>query len=130
MHVNVHVQLGGAVGRGLRKQDLACGRPYLGYDLDETPPDHSVRSKARARFGVTMYQAFFTEIVRQCEQAGLIQGSTRYLDSTLAKANASLDSVGSRALVAQLTKAAEYVAALWQANPMAPSGAEAAPPHL
>ena len=36
-------------------------RWFLGYDLDETPPDHSVLSKARARFGVTVYQAFFTE---------------------------------------------------------------------
>jgi len=105
-------------------------RWFLGYDLDETPPDHSVLSKARARFGVTAYHAFFTEIVRQCEQAGLLQVSTLYLDSTLVEANASLDSVGSRALVAQLTQAAEYLAALWQANPVAPSGAEAAPPHL
>ena len=28
-------------------------RWFLGYDLDERPPDHSVLSKARARFGVT-----------------------------------------------------------------------------
>src|SRR5438128_11276719 len=36
-------------------------RWFIGYDLDETPPDHSVLSKARARFGVTTYLAFFTE---------------------------------------------------------------------
>jgi hypothetical protein len=23
---------------------------FLGYDIDETPPDHSILSKARARF--------------------------------------------------------------------------------
>src|SRR5207253_763889 len=56
---------------------------FVGYDLDERPPDHSVLSKARARFGVTVYQAFFTEIVRQCEQAGCIRGDRLYLDSTL-----------------------------------------------
>ncbi len=45
-------------------------RWFLGYDLDEVPPDHSVLSKARVRFGLPVYQAFFTEIVRQCERAG------------------------------------------------------------
>ena len=49
---------------------------FVGYDLDERTPDHSVLSKARRRFGVTVYQAFFSEIVRQCERAGLIDGRT------------------------------------------------------
>src|SRR5262245_9074172 len=31
---------------------------FLGYDLDEPTPDHSALSKARRRFGVTVYQAF------------------------------------------------------------------------
>jgi transposase len=104
-------------------------RWFLGYDLDETPPDHSALSKARARFGVTPYQAFFTEIVRQCERAGLVRGDLLYMDSTLVAANASLDSVGARALVAQLAGPAEHVAALWQENPPAPGHPEAAPPH-
>ncbi len=38
-------------------------RWFLGYDLDETPPDHSMLSKARARFGLPVYQAA-TEVVR------------------------------------------------------------------
>src|ERR687893_1253214 len=67
---------------------------FLGYDLDERPPDHSVLSKARARFGVTVYQAFFAEVVRQCERAGLIRGDRLYVDSTLVKANADLATVG------------------------------------
>src|SRR3712207_2275738 len=71
-------------------------RWFVGYDLDEATPDHSVLSKARARFGVTVYQAFFTEIVRQCAQAGLIQGDCLYVDSTLTAANASRDSMGAR----------------------------------
>ncbi len=105
-------------------------RWFLGYDLDETPPDHSVLSKARARFGVTVYQAFFTEIVRQCEQAGLIRGDQLYLDSTLVAANASLDSMGARALVAQLTGVDDHLAAVWRENPTEPDTepAEEAPP--
>jgi transposase len=89
---------------------------FIGYDLDERTPDHSVLSKARRRFGVTVYQAFFTEIVRQCEQAGLIDGRTLYLDSTLLKANAALGSRAARALVAELASVDEHVAALWREN--------------
>ena len=86
-------------------------------------------SKARARFGVTVYQAFFTEVVRQCERAGLVRGDRLYLDSTLVAANASLDSMGARALVAQLGSAGEYLAAVWRDNPGAPAdAAPSAPP--
>jgi transposase len=102
---------------------------FLGYDLDERPPDHSVLSKARRRFGVTTYQAFFAEIVRQCDAAGLIRGDLLYLDSTLVRANAAVSSVGSRALLAQLSTIDDHVAALWREPPEAPAAdAEASPP--
>src|SRR5919201_5716829 len=90
---------------------------FIGYDLDEMPPDHSVLSMARHRFGVTVYQAFFTEIVRQCERAGLIVGQYLYVDSTLVRANADRASVGSRALLEQLASVDEHVTALWRDNP-------------
>ena len=93
---------------------------FIGYDLDERPPDHSVLSKARRRFGVTIYQAFFTEVVRQCVQAGLIAGDRLFADSTLVEANASRESVGSRALRDQLCDVDEHVAALWRDNPSDP----------
>jgi transposase len=99
---------------------------FVGYDLDERPPDHSVLSKARARFGLTAYEAFFAEIVRQCERAGLIRGDRLYLDSTLVEANADLATVGSRALVAQLAGVDEHLAAVWDENPtMAPGTSDA-----
>src|SRR6266508_3003883 len=90
---------------------------FLGYDLDGAPPDHSVLSKARRRFGPTVYQAFFTEVVRQCERAGLVRGDKLDVDSTLVAADACLDSVGSRTLLAQLPEVGAYVARLWQENP-------------
>jgi transposase len=102
-------------------------RWFLGYDLDEATPDHSVLSKARARFGVAVYQAFFTELVRQCEQAGHIRGDRLSADRTLTAANASLDSTGARALVAQLPGADEHLAAVWRDNPGEPE-AETPPP--
>jgi hypothetical protein len=79
-----------------------------------------------------VYQASFTEVVRQCEQAGLVRGDTLYLDSTLVRADAALSSLGSRVLTARLAsaKAGDHVAALWQDNPNDGAAAEAtAPPR-
>lgn len=89
---------------------------FIGYDLDEAVPDHSVLSKARTRYGLTVYQGFFKEIVRQCEQVGLIQGNRVYADSTLVQANADMDSLGSRALLAQLSDIGDHLAKLWEDN--------------
>ena len=97
---------------------------FLGYDLDEPTPDHSVLSKARARFGPTVYQSFFTEVVRQCERAGLIKGDRLYVDSTLVEADASLESVSSRALGTQLPDVAAHIKKLWQDNPIPPASLE------
>jgi transposase len=91
---------------------------FIGYDLDEPIPNHSVLSKARKRFGPTLYLSFFTEIVRQCKEAGLIVGDKLYADSTLVEASASADSIGSRALVTQLSDVASHVEQVWQDNAM------------
>ena len=99
---------------------------FIGYDLDETVPDHSVLSKARKRYGPTVYLAFFKEVVQQCERAGLIRGDKLFADSTLVLANASYDSVGSRALVRQLADIPTHVDRLWQDNPE-PTSAEDSP---
>jgi transposase len=101
-------------------------RWFIGYDPDEAIPDYSVLSKARRRFGPTIYEAFFTDVVRQCEQAGLIRGDRLFVDSTLAAAHADLGRVGSRELIRQLSTVSEHVADLWEENPevAAVAGAE------
>ena len=38
---------------------------FLGWDLDSEIPDHSVLSKARKRWGVELFRAFFERIVWQ-----------------------------------------------------------------
>lgn len=76
-------------------------RWFLGYELDEPIPDHSVLTKARRRFGVEVYERFFSRIVQLCEHAGLIQGDIVFVDSTLTKANASSQGLRSRALLQQ-----------------------------
>jgi transposase len=66
---------------------------FLGYDLDYEVPDHSVLSKARKKWGVEVFESFFHRIVLQCVEAGLVDGSKIFVDSSLVDANASNNSV-------------------------------------
>jgi transposase len=66
---------------------------FLDYDLDDEIPNHSVLSKARARWGVVAFKTFFERIVWQCTQAGLIDGSKLFMDSSMVQADASNNSV-------------------------------------
>ncbi len=66
---------------------------FLEYDLDDAIPNHSVLSKARARWGVEAFKTFFDRIVWQCVQAGLVDGSKIFMDSSLVQADASNNSV-------------------------------------
>jgi transposase len=76
---------------------------FLGYDLDGEVPDHSVLSKARRRWGVEAFRNFFERIVWQCVEAGLVDGSKIFVDSSLVDADASNNSVvDTRSLKVQL----------------------------
>jgi transposase len=66
---------------------------FLGYDLDEEIPDHSVLSKARARWGPEAFGSFFERIVMQCVEAGLVKGEKIFVDASLVDADASNNSV-------------------------------------
>ena len=77
-------------------------RWFLGYELTEPIPDHSVLTKARQQFGPAGYGQFFQRVVGLCRERGLIQGSRLYVDSTLVAADASAKSVQSRTLLGQL----------------------------
>jgi transposase len=66
---------------------------FLGYDLEDEIPNHSVLSKARARWGVKAFKTFFERIVWQCVEAGLVDGSKIFVDASLIDANASNNSV-------------------------------------
>jgi transposase len=66
---------------------------FLGYDLDSEVPNHSVLSKARARWGMEAFRDFFERIVWQCVEAGLVDGRKVFIDSSLVDANASNNSV-------------------------------------
>ena len=66
---------------------------FLGYDLDAEIPNHSVLSKARARWGLAVFRTFFERIVWQCVQAGLVDGEKLFVDASLIDADASNNSI-------------------------------------
>jgi IS5 family transposase len=68
-------------------------RWYIGYDLDETTPNHSVISKARTRFGKKVFEEFFNTVLKICVEQGLVKGEKIFADGTLIKANVSLKSM-------------------------------------
>src|SRR5262245_22676486 len=43
---------------------------FLGYNLDEAIPHHSVLSKARRRWGPEVFRQIFTRTIQQCAEAG------------------------------------------------------------
>ncbi len=66
---------------------------FLGFGLDDEVPDHSVLSKARARWGQAVFESLFVRTVQQCVETGLVEGSKLHLDGSLVDAHASRDLV-------------------------------------
>ncbi|AGA68161.1 transposase [Desulfitobacterium dichloroeliminans LMG P-21439] len=66
-------------------------RWFLGLDLEDKVPDHSVFSQnRRRRFKDTeVFREIFTTVVERCAEAGLIGGECVVMDSTHLKANAA-----------------------------------------
>lgn len=95
---------------------------FLGFDLETEIPDHSVLSKARARWGEEVFQKLFIRMVQQCVGAGLVNGSLLHVDSTIVKASASKDSV--------VTSGPELVQALRQAYQQQRSKLEVLPEEV
>ncbi len=97
-------------------------RWYLGYDFGEATPDHSVLSKARARFGKVVFEAFFEQVLQLCLQAGLVSGEKLFADSTLVDANASIQSLAAREEVFPVQHSpAEHLQLVYSDNPPDPS---------
>ncbi len=73
--------------------DRLSVRWYLGYDLNESLPDHSSLTRIRDRYGITIFRRFFEAIVERCQDDGLIGGKELYADATLVEANADRDNM-------------------------------------
>jgi transposase len=68
---------------------------FLDFDLDDEIPNHSVLSKARKRWGEEVFEELFVSTVRQCVEAGLVDGDKIHMDGSFVEANASRESVRS-----------------------------------
>src|SRR5204863_6575571 len=80
---------------------------FLDYGLDDEVPNHTVLSKARARWGKEVFESLFVHTVSQCVEAGLVDGSKLHVDASLIDANAAKQSVvkGAPELIAALKQA-------------------------
>lgn len=76
-----------------RASDSLGVRLYLGYDLDEELPWHSTISRTRDLIPEKVFEKMFSKILRMCVDKGLVSGEHQSIDSTLVKANASLESL-------------------------------------
>ncbi len=65
----------------------------IGYDLDEEVPNHSIFSKARARFGKKIFKEIFTEILEIAISYGIVSKEDILIDSSIVKADASSGSI-------------------------------------
>ena len=64
-------------------------RWYIGYDLDEEIPNHSIFSKARKRFGKKLFVDIFERILTRCIELGLVSKEGMLINSTIVRADAS-----------------------------------------
>lgn len=96
---------------------------FLDYGLEEKIPDHSVLSKARARWGKEVFESLFVRTVGQCVEAGLVEGSKLHVDASLIDANASKESViqGAPELIAGLKHAYRATESKLEATNTAPN---------
>jgi transposase len=100
-------------------------RWFTRLGFEEEIPDHSTFSKNRhGRFRQCgVFRKVFEEIVRRCQEAGLVEGRKLAVDGTLVGANASNQSRVPREKlveVAQISRTVqEYLAELERQNPVA-----------
>ena len=76
-----------------KANDSLAARYFIGYDIDEKLPWHSTISRTRVLISKETFEMIFSRILELCNQSGLIEGKHQSIDSTLVKANASLESV-------------------------------------
>jgi transposase len=75
-------------------------RLYLKYDIDESLPWHSTISRTRQLYGEEVFLILFQKVLSLCVEKGMVRGRRQVIDSALIKANASLDSLVTKEVIA------------------------------
>ena len=73
---------------------------FLGYDLDESLPWHSTLSRTRQLYGEEVFKELFLRVLKQCIEKGMVAGKRQAMDSVHVKANASMDSLIEKEIIA------------------------------
>ena len=66
---------------------------FIGYDIDEELPWHSTLSRTRALYGEEIFRTVFKKVLSLCVNKGMVSGKRQAIDSAFIKANASMDSL-------------------------------------
>ena len=77
-------------------------RLYLQYDIDEVLPWHSTISRTRQLYGEEVFLSLFKKILSLCVEKGMVKGKRQAIDSAFVKANASLDSIVAKEVIADV----------------------------
>ncbi len=77
-------------GMALTVGDSLSLRAFLGYELSESPPEHSTISRTRGRSSLETHEQVFAWLLEQLREAGLANGSSVAVDATMLFAHAAL----------------------------------------
>ena len=77
-------------GIALTVSDSLGLRRFLGYELHQSPPDHSTISRTRRRISLETHEQVFAWVLQRLREAGLADGRTVAVDATMLFANAAL----------------------------------------
>lgn len=75
-------------------------RYFIGYDLEEELPWHSTLSRTRKLYGEHIFTELFKQVLKQCIDNGMVSGRRQAIDSVYIKANAAMDSMLKKAILA------------------------------
>jgi transposase len=80
-------------GIAWRAGDSRALRSFLGFELNQSTPDHSTISRTRRLIDVETHRKVFLWVLRMLAEEGLLKGNTVAIDGTTLEANAALRSI-------------------------------------
>jgi transposase len=80
-------------GIAWRTADSLALRSFLGFELNQTTPDHSTISRTRRLIDVETHGKVFLWVLSMLAEEGLLKGNTIAVDGTTLEANAALRSI-------------------------------------